>query len=243
MSFIIFKLKKKSRYGLIVKQNGVDIIVAPMFLSDIIGIGWRIEKMPSLEFSKTDSIQIDEGMIDQQILVINKKYFDDGSLRYHVGMNNIFFVSPENIGIHKEAFQISLFESPKFPYLIKKIPDILQSHIDICAIIDELQKNLCNSEGLSYIYFNVNVSSETANLFINTFPTDKIFTKITTFHPKMRDIILHNDHFLDALSSSKRGWKIATVLPLSVLQGILSCNAIWVCIFDYLIQFSSLYKL
>jgi hypothetical protein len=60
MLFITFTLKRRSRYGLVLKQSGGNIIVALMILSDEVGKGWRIENMPSLEFSKTDSIQIDE---------------------------------------------------------------------------------------------------------------------------------------------------------------------------------------
>jgi hypothetical protein len=179
-------------------------------------------------------------MIDQEILVINKNYIDDGFLRYHVGMVNKFYVKPENMGIHKEAFIISMFESPKFPYLIDKIPDILQRHIDICAIIEQLQRNLCLSEGCSHIYFDVNVSSTTANLFVDAFPRDNFQTKIISFRPKVNDIILHDKFFLDNLSRFGRGWKIVSLLPLSILQAILSPNAIWVCILYYLIPFSCL---
>jgi hypothetical protein len=237
MKFILFRNGRRHSFGLIVSENDDTFTVAIMILCDEVGVGWRVENMPSLKFKATGlqidklltGLQIDKLLVLHEILVIRKKYFDDGYLRFHIGMANIYFIADSNLGIYKNCFIISMFEKAKFPFSLPDIPDILKVHIDKCRIIGKLQHSLSNSEGHCHIYFSLPVSSATGNLFIKTYQPDNIITSIDSFKTREAELILHDAAYLDSLESKKHGWKIRTVAPLWILQSILSPNAIWVC--------------
>jgi hypothetical protein len=82
--------------------------------------------MPSLKFKDTKLLQIDNRNIQHEILVIDKKYLDDGSIRFHVGMKDIYFITSANLGIYKKEFHIAMFENPKFPYFLPRIPKLIE---------------------------------------------------------------------------------------------------------------------
>jgi hypothetical protein len=78
MAFVLFVLKTRHSFGLIVSEDGSNntSMIAVMVL-DKLGEGWRVENMPSLKFKDTKLLQIDNGNIQHEILVIDKKYLDD----------------------------------------------------------------------------------------------------------------------------------------------------------------------